>query len=181
VPDHDFFSFFPWAAFVPFGMSAGSILRRLRPEEVAPAMQWLAWGGVATAFSAYTISNMQISIYANDDFWLDSPALIFIKLGAVMMLIALAWLWNLQMSAQQWSWVRQLGTTSLLVYWVHIELVYGRWTKDLQTHLGVGQTVAASAILVVAMLGLSLVRSNWNALRAWAWSPGPAPRGASGD
>ena len=43
-----------------------------------------------------------------------------------------------------WSWVRQFGTTSLLVYWVHIELVYGRWLWFLKNSLTVPQTIAAA-------------------------------------
>lgn len=185
VPDHDFFSFFPWAAFVAFGMSAGSLLRLLRPEAVASAMQWLAWGGVALAFSAYSISNMSISIYSASDFWLNSPALIFIKLGAVLMMIAFSWVWNLQLDPRQWSWVRQFGTSSLLVYWVHIELVYGRWLSFFKESLTVGQTVVASLLVILAMLGLSLLRGNWLSVRAWMNRLGPraepAPRPASGD
>src|SRR5665213_3276533 len=140
VPDHTFFGFFPWASFVAFGMSAGSILRRLKPEEVAPAMQWFGWGGVALAFSAYGLSSLSPSIYTNSDFWLNSPTLIFIKLGAVLIVIAFAWLWNLGVSPGAWSWVRQFGLTSLLVYWVHVELVYGRWFGMLKMQLTVGQT-----------------------------------------
>jgi len=181
VPDHDYFSFFPWAAFVPFGMSAGSILRLLKAEDVAPAMQWMAWGGVATGFSAYAVSNMQVSLYSNADFWLNSPTLIFIKLGTVMMMIAFAWLWNLQLSAQQWSWVRQFGTTSLLVYWVHIELVYGRWMTAFKEHLTVGETIAASVAMILAMLGLSVLRTNWVTVRAWAGALLVPPRRVSGD
>ena len=181
VPDHDFFSFFPWAAFVAFGMSAGSILRLLKPEDVAPTMQWLGWGGIALAFAAYTISDMSVSVYANSDFWLNSPALIFIKLGAVMMLIAFSYVWNLQLNAQQWSWVRQFGVTSLLVYWVHIELVYGRWLGGFKENLNVGQTIAAAAVVIIAMLGLSLLRTNWATVRGWFGSLNPAPRRVSGD
>jgi hypothetical protein len=181
VPDHDFFSFFPWAAFVAFGMSAGSILRLLKEEDVAPTMQWLGWGGVALAFAAYSISNMSISIYSSSDFWLNSPALIFIKLGAVLILIAFSYVWNLQLSANQWSWVRQFGTTSLLVYWVHVELVYGRWFSVFKESLSVGQTVFASVVVIVAMLGLSLVRTNWVAVKAGIGTSGPAPRRVSGD
>ncbi|HVW86594.1 MAG TPA: hypothetical protein VHB50_18040 [Bryobacteraceae bacterium] len=181
VPDHQFFSFFPWAAFVAFGMSAGSILRRLKPEDVAPTMQWFGWGGVALAFAAYTISSMSVTIYSNSDFWLNSPALIFIKLGAVLMLIAFSYVWNLQMTAQQWSWVRQFGMTSLLVYWVHIELVYGRWLGVLKNSLTVGQTCAAAVSVIVLMLLLSLARTNWTAVKAWFGSLSPAPRRVSGD
>jgi hypothetical protein len=181
VPDHNFFGFFPWAAFVAFGLSAGSILRRLKPEDVAPTMQWLGWGGVALGFAAYTISCMSTSIYANSDFWLNSPALIFIKLGAILILIAFSWVWNLQIGSEQWSWVRQFGMTSLLVYWVHIELVYGRWLGAFKENLTVGETISAATAVIVLMLGLSLLRTNWATVKAWFGSLSPAPRRVAGD
>jgi hypothetical protein len=181
VPDHDYFSFFPWAAFVPFGMSAGSVLRRLKPEDVTPAIQWFGWGGVAIAFASWSISTMSLSVYSGSDFWLNSPSLIFIKLGAVLMLIALSYVWNLQLGPEHWSWIRQFGTTSLLVYWVHIELVYGRWLGGFKENLSVGETVAAAASVILLMLGLSLLRTNWTTVRAWFESFGAAPRRVSGD
>jgi uncharacterized membrane protein len=170
VPDHTFFGFFPWAAFVAFGMSAGSIMRLLKPEEVPSAMQWLGWGGLALSFSAYTVSSMSISIYASSDFWLNSPALIFIKLGAILIFIAFAWLWNLRTSAREWSWVRQFGLTSLLVYWVHIELIYGRWLGSIKEQLTVVQTVFATILTILLMMALSLIRTNWQQIRSWFMS-----------
>ena len=50
-----------------------------------------------------------MSIYPNADFWLDSPGLILIKLGVVLMVIAFAWIWCLHETARKWSWVRQFG------------------------------------------------------------------------
>ena len=41
-------------------------------------------------------------------------------------MVSFAFLWTRYGARDGWSWVRQFGTTSLLVYWVHIELVYGR-------------------------------------------------------
>jgi fucose 4-O-acetylase-like acetyltransferase len=162
-------------------MSGGSLLRRLKPEDIAPAMQWLAWGGVALAFAAYTISNMSISIYSNSDFWLNSPALIFIKLGAVLMMIAFSYVWNLQAGAERWSWVRQFGVSSLLVYWVHIELVYGRWLSVFRESLTIGETTAAAVAVILLMLGLSLLRSHYAAVKMWFGSLTPAPGRVSGD
>ncbi len=182
VPDHTFFGFFPWAAFVAFGMSAGSILRRLKPEEVATAMQWFGWGGLTLAFSAWALSNISPSIYANSDFWLNSPALIFIKLGAVLIAIAFAWLWHLGNAPGAWSWVRQFGLTSLLIYWVHVELVYGRWFGVLKMQLTVGQTVFAAMVTILLMLGLSLLRTHWVAVKAYFSSSDAAlARRVSGD
>jgi uncharacterized membrane protein len=182
VPDHVFFGFFPWAAFVAFGMSAGSILRLLQPADIAPAMQWFGWGGLALAFSAYSLSSTSLSVYANSDFWLNSPALILIKLGAILILIAFAWLWNVRTSTQDWSWVRQFGLTSLLVYWVHVELIYGRWFGMLKEQLTVGQTAFAILLTVLLMLGLSLIRTNWAQVRSYfAPSNAGLPRRVSGD
>jgi uncharacterized membrane protein len=166
-PDHAFFGFFPWAAFVAFGMSAGSVLRLLKPDEVPATMQWFGWGGLTLAFAAYALSGISPSIYSNSDFWLNSPALIFIKLGAVLILMAFAWVWNLRVTAADWSWVRQFGMTSLLVYWVHVELVYGRWFGVLKDHLSVSWTVFATVLTIALMLALSLIRTNWTAVKSY--------------
>jgi len=182
IPDHNFFGFFPWASFVAFGMSAGSILRRLRPEDVPSTMQWFGWGGLALAFTAYVISSFPTSIYGNSDFWLNSPALIFIKLGAILIFVAFAWVWNIGASAAAWSWVRQFGMTSLLVYWAHIELVYGRWFGILKNQLTVGQTVFAAVLTIVLMLVLSVLRTNWAQVRAYfAAGDAALARRVSGD
>lgn len=167
VPDHNFFGFFPWASFVAFGMSAGSILRLLKPEDAPATMQWLGWGGLALAFTAYAISSMPISIYTNSDFWLNSPALIFIKLGAILIFVAFAWVWNIRTTPENWSWIRQFGMTSLLIYWVHVELVYGRWFGALKDQLTLGQTVFAAGLTIALMLGLSVLRTNWAQVRAY--------------
>lgn len=181
APDYNFFGFFPWASFVAFGLSAGSVLRIVKTDEVPAMMQWVAWGGVTLAFSAWAISNMPISVYSSADFWLNSPALIFIKLGATLILIAFAWLWNIKTTADQWSWIRQFGMTSLLVYWVHIELVYGRWFGFFKENLSVGQTVLASAITIALMLALSMIRTNWAQVKAFVLPGGPLPKRVSGD
>lgn len=182
IPDHNFFGFFPWASFVAFGMSAGSILRRLRPEDVPSVMQWFGWGGLALAFTAYAISSFPMSIYSNSDFWLNSPALIFIKLGAILILVAFAWVWNIGVTANNWSWIRQFGLTSLLVYWVHIELVYGRWFGILKNQLTLGQTAFAVVVTITLMLALSVLRTNWTQVRAYfALDDAAMARRVSGD
>jgi uncharacterized membrane protein len=181
-PSYQFFGFFPWAAFVAFGMSLGSILRLLKPADIPTTMQWFGWGGVALAFAAYGLSSLSPSIYTNSDFWLNSPALILIKTGVVLMIIVFAWIWNLRIAPTDWSWVRQFGLTSLLVYWVHVELVYGRWFGYLKSQLTVGQTLFAAVLTIALMLGLSLIRTNWAAVKAYVF-PGESglERSVSGD
>ena len=184
TPDHIFFGFFPWAAFVAFGLSFGSLLRVVDEEQMPHAMLWVGLIGLVTAAGAHTFSNLGITLYSKSDFWLDNPLLVLIKLGVILVFVALAFLWHRQPSAGSWSWIRQFGVTSLLVYWVHIELVYGRWLGAWKESLSVEQTLAASAGIIGLMLLLSVLRTNFSKVRAFAaslWQPTPQPERVSGD
>jgi len=159
APDYNAFGFFPWAAFLAFGMSAGSLIRMLHREHLDRAMQWSAVLGVVLVVGAYYASNLPYSLYPHSEFWLDSPAQILIKLGVILMALPFAFVWTEYGAKPGWSWVRQFGTTSLLVYWVHIELVYGRWLWFLKTNLDVSQTVLVAVAVIVGMLLLAVAKT----------------------
>ncbi len=179
APDYNYFSFFPWAAYLAFGVSAGSLIRLLKHEHYDRAMQWCAMLGVGLILIARYFANLPFSIYPKSDFWLDSPAQVLIKLGVTLVILALAFLWTEYAAAPGWSWVRQFGTTSLLVYWVHIELVYGRWLPWCKNNLDVGQTVLAAVILIGLMLLLATTKTYRKDIAAyfsnlrWSWSAKP--------
>jgi len=185
APDYHAFSFFPWAAYLAFGMSAGSIIRVMPPEATERAMQWAALAGGTLLFACQYFSSLPYSIYTNAEYWLNSPAQVLSKLAVVLLVLAFAYLWTRYATADGWSWMRQFGTTSLLVYWVHIELVYGRWFAFFKGALNVGQTIAAAVVLILVMLLLSAARTNFGAIRTWfgglIWGPAPRPDTASGD
>ena len=185
VPSYDYFAFFPWAAFIAFGISIGSLLRIVRADQMNRVMQWGTLLGLVLIVGGQYFSNMPYSLYPKSEFWLDSPGLIVIKLGVVMVIIAFAFLWTEYAVGNSWSWLRQLGTTSLLVYWVHIELVYGRWFGAWKESLGNLECGIYAAILIAAMLGLSVLRSRWSAQRLMTavapWFADSSPRRVSGD
>jgi len=164
APDYAQFGFFPWAAFVAFGMSAGSILRLISPDQYDRLAQWAAITGFGLIAAGQFCSSFSYSVYTKSEFWLNSPWLVLMKTGSVLLLLAFAYLWT-QHTAGKWSWIQQFGVTSLLVYWVHIELVYGRWLWFWREGLTVGQVVACSVALVLLMLFLSLARTQW---KNWA-------------
>ncbi|MBI3281714.1 MAG: DUF1624 domain-containing protein [Acidobacteria bacterium] len=161
VPDYNYFSFFPWAAFVGFGLSAGAILRLAGHEQMHRLMQWAAIIGFGLILSGQYFSNTPYSLYPASEFWLNSPGLIFIKLGVILVLVPLAFLWTHHGAGQGWSWVRLLGTTSLLVYWVHIELVYGRWFGFWKENLTLAQCVWTALVLTVLMIALAGAKTRW--------------------
>jgi uncharacterized membrane protein len=182
APDANYFSYFPWAAFLAFGVSAGSILRLVTEEHMHRLMQWAAILGFGLIISGQYFSNLPYSLYPKVDFWVNSPGLIFIKLGVILVLLALTFLWTHHGSGQGWSWVRQLGTTSLLVYWVHIEMVYGRWFGFWKDSLTVAQCTLAALTLILLMIGLSYIKTNWQwpSFRLGDFLT-PEPRRVSGD
>jgi uncharacterized membrane protein len=181
APDGNYFAYFPWAAFLAFGISAGSILKLVKQEHMHRLMQWSAILGFGLIVSAQYFSNLPYSLYPTVDFWINSPGLIHIKMGVIMVILAVTFLWTHHGAGQGWSWVRQLGTTSLLVYWVHIELVYGRWFGFWKENLTLAQCSLAAVTLILLMIGLSYLRTNgrWPALGFWGALP--APGRASGD
>ena len=185
VPNLNYFAFFPWAAFIAFGMSIGSILRLVQADQMHRVMQWGSLIGFGLLLSGQYFSNFPYSVYPKSDFWLNSPWLIFMKLGIVLLVMAVAFLWAEYGLKNQWSWIRQLGTTSLLVYWVHIELVYGRWFGWLKDNMTIPQAGASAVVVIAAMVGLSVLRTRWGTI---GWSslvasalPDTNPRRVSGD
>lgn len=182
VPSFKYFSFFPWASFLAFGMAAGSILRHVPKQDFHTVIQWSMKIGIVLIIGGQFFSNIPYSLYSKSEFWLDSPGLACIKLGVVLTLIPIAFLWSNLGGPQHWSLFRQLGRTSLVVYWVHIELVYGRWFGSWKQQLSIQQAVVFSAILIALMTLLSVLTTNRLAVRNWI-SPAPAasPDPASGD
>ncbi len=171
APDYAAFGFFPWASFVAFGMSGGSILRLAKQESYDRVLQWAAMLGIVLIFAGQQFSNFPYSVYSKAEFWLDSPWLILMKVGVLLLLLSFAYLWT-KHSEGRWSWVRQFGTTSLLVYWVHIELIYGRWLWFWKENLTVGQTATAAVLLIALMLFISTARSQWKNWRLLGFSLG---------
>jgi len=183
VPSYQYFAFFPWAAFIAFGISIGSILRLVKQDQMNRVMQWGGLMGFGLIIGGQYFSNMPYSLYPKSEFWLDSPGLIIIKLGVVMLVIGFAYLWTALPFAASWSWVRQLGTTSLLVYWVHIELVYGRWFGYYKESLSNVWCGIAAVLVILLMVGLSVVRTRWSSIRlaVASYFSYNSPSRASGD
>jgi uncharacterized membrane protein len=181
-PDYNSFGFFPWAAFLAFGMATGSLLRVVKPEHMQRTMLWVFAVGLGITLLAHYLSNLPYSVYAQSEFWLNSPGLIVIKTGFVLCMLSLAYLWVNLGGSNRWSLFRQLGTTSLLVYWVHVELVYGRWFGIWKEKMTVTGVVIYTVLLVALMVLLSLLQTRYKTLGSF-FAPArmPAPQRVSGD
>jgi len=185
VPDYRFFGFFPWTAYLAFGMSAGSIIRSLPADGTERAMQWAALMGGAAILACQYFGSVGYSLYAKSEFWLNSPAQVLTKVGVLLLMVSFSFLWTRFGARPGWSWVRQFGTTSLLVYWVHIELVYGRSLGFLKNALTVPQTVVAAIGMILLMLAIATIKTHRYQVRSYltemGWWFTPKTGQASGD
>ena len=182
VPSATMFGVFPWGAYFAFGCAVGSMVPLVERGGWNRVMQWSALVGFGLIFAGRYFANLPYSIYAASDFWLDSPALVACKLGIAMLLGSCAFLWTEYLSGG-WSWLRQLGTTSLFVYWAHIALDYGRLFERYHQRLDAFTCVIASLAMIAAMVAGSVLfrRIVWSEIprrisRRWAGIPSaPAP------
>ena len=185
IPDYNGFGIFPWGAYLAFGVSAGSVIRAIPRDATGRCMQWAALLGGALILVCQYMANSPFTIYAKSEFWLNSPAQVLTKVGVLFLMVSFAFLWTRYGAGEGWSWIRQFGVTSLLVYWVHIELVYGHASWLLKDNLTVPQTAFAAVAVILLMLAISTMkthREKWqDMLYSIGWSFTPRPDSSAGD
>lgn len=159
-PGRTTFTFFPWAGFVFAGAAAGSILDAIRDarHEVSVNLK-IGLAGLAI-FAASLAGSFLPSIYAQSAFWTSSPSFFFLRVGVLLMLMTAACLWAQRRTADRFSPLIQFGRTSLFVYWIHVEMVYGILSYPLHRNLSLPAAVVAFALFTLAMFGLSMLKTR---------------------
>jgi uncharacterized membrane protein len=162
APQAWLFPIFPWAAFAFAGLAVGFILQspwaRNRESKVFLA---LGIGGAFLAEFAHWLDHRSVQLYASYDFWHTSPNFFLIRLGLLMMILSASFAWCRWGPVQRFfSPLILLGQASLLVYWVHIEFVYGR-VSILPKHAdSIGTASMGLLLIFLAMLALAFVRTR---------------------
>ena len=161
IPGLTNFAVFPWLAFVPAGAFIGVLLDEAR-EPSAEMRVNLALGvaGVCLALGAYWASFFP-SPYAHSSFWTSSPSFLFLRLGVLSAAVAVAYAWERRPTAgRRWSPLRLLGRTSLFIYWIHVEMVYGIVSTPLHGGLRFHWTWVALVVFWVFMVVCAMVKER---------------------
>ena len=166
-PQHWLFPLFPWAAFAFVGLAVGFILHAQfaqRRETLAFAL--LAIGGITASVLSQLFDKSPIHLYAVYDYWHSNPDFLLARCSLLLLILSFAYAWCRWGFAQTgFSPLIQLGKTSLLVYWVHIEFVYGSFSILPRRQCSVGKATLGLLSIFLAMLALSLLRTNWKKWR----------------
>ena len=157
------FPLFPCASYLAFGLAAGTIAKRSAADRIDRLMQWSVLVGFAVIFTGQYFSNIPYSIYAKSNFWTDSPTLVLIRVGTILLLMAASYLWTEYCVGAGWSWMQTLGKNSLMVYWVHVMLVYGSIMRPIKRQLSIPQATLGAVIVTAMMVALSAIWLWWKA------------------
>jgi uncharacterized membrane protein len=123
IPGRVTFTLFPWAGFLLAGAAVGLWLDAARSADEERRVNLILGGvGLALGVGGYAASYLP-SIYTHSEYWTSSPTYFFVRLGVLVLALPVAYAWNALWRG--WSPLQEFGRSSLFVYWVHVELVYG--------------------------------------------------------
>jgi uncharacterized membrane protein len=178
------FPLFPWSAFGFAGLALGFFLFTGVAKR-REAMTFLGIAAIGAAAGALSVlldaSPMRLYPVAIYDYWHTSPNFFLMRCGILLFILFLAYAWCRWGFGQRgFSPIVQLGNTSLLVYWVHIEFVYGRFSILPKGQCSILKATTGLLVIFLAMLVLSLLRTRWKK-RAKAVQTRPQPAAATAE
>ena len=179
------FPMFPWVAFAFVGLAIGFLLFSdfsRRKETVVVAA--LGGAGIVACVLSVLFDAAPIRLYsaAIYDYWHTSPNFFLMRCGVLLALLFMVNGWC------RWGWAQrgfspfiQLGNTSLLAYWVHIEFVYGRFSILPKGQCSILKATVGLLAIFLAMLALSALRTRWKKRQAKVLPASPAPVAATAE
>ena len=160
------FPLFPWAGFLFAGVLAGDLVDAFRVSHRKPLglhLSLLAAGALGVTLGY--LASFQPPLFPTATFWHDSPTIYFIRLGAVMMLVPLAWLVEGlseggRLPLAPFRAMVTMGRSSLFVYWIHVEMVYGLIAEPIKGTMPLWLVQLAWAVLCVVLYTIVLWKNR---------------------
>jgi uncharacterized membrane protein len=162
-PQHWLFPLFPWSGFAFAGLAVGFVVfSDYGRRKEAQLFGTLGLAGVAAIVLSLVFDALPVHVYAVYDYWHSNPNFLLLRCGVLLIILSLVYAWCRRGFAQKgFSPVIQLGQTSLLVYWVHIEFVYGRFSILPKRGCSIPKAAFGLCVVFLAMLALSVLRTRW--------------------
>jgi uncharacterized membrane protein len=173
APQPWLFPLFPWAAFAFAGLAAGFVLFSDQARnQSSKTLAWFAIVGAAAILVAREFDHSSLQLYSTYDYWHTSPNFLMMRVGLLLVIAFASYSWcSWGLGARGFSPLIQLGQTSLLVYWVHIEFVYGRFSllpKRAEGILGASRGLLEICLFML-ILSLMRTRIDWKQMEWKKW------------
>jgi uncharacterized membrane protein len=159
------FSLFPWGAWALVGVAVGHFWVQASRDARLLArcflLTFLTGAVAATAVVIVRRIDPFIIRYPSEVVQQMGPGTFFHRLGIIGMLAGIGFVWC-RVLRGRFSVLRQLGRTSLLVYWIHIEFCYGSMVYPLRGRFRIPGAVLLMMGLTLLMLGVSLLKTRYS-------------------
>ena len=155
-PGRTNFTLFPWAGFVFAGAAVGVVIDGLRPPNAPGASRRRSPLRVPWSCGWRTKRRSGRRLRADRTYWTTSASFFFLRVGLLTLLLPLGYLWEhapLRHKFSSWSPLEELGRASLFVYWIHVEMVYGFFSRPIRRALSLEGALAAYVLFTVFLLG----------------------------
>ena len=157
------FPLFPWSAYMLFGASLGTVYassNQLPVRRFAGRLALLGGVLVAGGLAGLTAHGWGPVGYTADNFWHTSISLFSARVGLVLLVIGAA-LHLKELSDGATFTIRLLAQESLLVYFLHVCLLYGSiWNPGLKDYVGGSydllHAASVAALMILAMLAVAV-------------------------
>jgi uncharacterized membrane protein len=162
TPQAGLFPIFPWTAFAFAGLATGFILQSEWAREHQTLIFLLAGAtGIGFVAAARWLDARPRQLYAVYDYWHTSPNFLLIRVGMLLAILTASYAWC-RWGPGQWGFspLIQLGQASLLVYWVHLEFVYGRFSILTKHNQSIRTASLGLLTISLAMLLLAFLRTR---------------------
>lgn len=163
------FPMFPYVGFLYAGVIVSWELTVAieRNQERQFMSQLFAFGG-AFIVAGMILDLIPVQLYPTYNFWYTSPNYFFIRLGALMIIVAAVWY-----IAHNFSSIGRVhtvfGKESLFVYVLHLLILYGSAMNpksNLRQFLGSDLSLVAAISVLVGFVGaLLIIAMSWNYLK----------------
>jgi len=151
-----YFPLFPWTGYVICGAMLGSYLARNPLTFSTKLFSYkLFFFGVISLVVCYSIHAVEDSLYGEKTFWTDNTALIFYRLGIILILNSAMSFISLRIKKIP-NIISKMGKNTLLVYAVHVIILYGSaWIPGFGMFypktLDIPLSILAALLLIVFM------------------------------
>ena len=128
----------------------------------APGLAIAGASGVALIALGLGLDALPVRLYATYDFWHTSPNFFLVRAGVVLVVLFLGYAWC-RWGAGAWGFspLIEMGKCSLLVYWVHLEFVYGGLSILPKRGVGIRTATYGLIVIFLAMTMLATVRNRF--------------------
>ena len=156
------FPLMPWSAYIFLGATLG--IGYVEIGKSTPA--WLRKAiplGLLLLVSGIGLEGVALHIYGPANFWPTTPHLFIARIGFVTASVGLATFVERFLPVSPRT-MQSLAEESLLVYFVHVVLLYGSsWNPGIRQYLGGTMGVAHAYLLVIVLVSVML-------MMAWCWN-----------